>query len=95
MTVEVLKIELEKIISSLTSSGFDSIDPQMAEKLKELTTMAGELNMNEGKRLIENLAGAMQETKEEKSKIESCNVRLMALDFYVKKLSAGTHVEDL
>ena len=95
MTVEILKTELEKMISSLTSSGFGSVNPQIAEKLKELTALAGELNMNEGKRLIENLAGAMQEKKEEKSKIESCNVRLMALDFYVKKLSGGTHIEDL
>jgi len=95
MTVEEVKSELEKIVSALSSSGFSKVDPSIVEKLDKLTTFAGDLSMNEGKRLIENLVSAIKSAKEGDSKIESCNVRLMALDFYVKKLSGGGNIEDL
>jgi len=95
MTVEEVKTELEKIIASLSSSDFGNIDSLVVEKLDKLTVTAGELNMKEGKRLVENLAGAMKSAKEEKSRIESCNVRLMALDFYLKKLSVDGNTEEL
>ena len=95
MTIEELRTGLENTISDLTSSGFDSIDPGIIETLNMYSTAAGELNMKEGKHLIENLLGAMNAIKEGKSKAESGNVRLTALDFYVKKLSGSDTIEDL
>jgi len=95
MTIDILKTELEKTVNDFASAGFGSVAPAMLAKLDELSALAGDLNMKEGKRLIVNLSSAIKDKKEEKSRIESCNVRLEALDFYVKKLSAHTNIEDL
>jgi len=95
MTLEELRSELEKIISSLTSSGFGSIDSGIVEKLDKFAVCAGELGMKEGKHLIENLSGAMKAIQEGKSKAESGSIRLTALDFYVRKLSGSDNIEDL
>jgi len=95
MTVEELKTELDNIVSGLSSSGFGSIDSGVVEKLEKLAIVAGALEMKEGKRLIDNLVVIMNAIKEGKSKAESGNVRLTALDFYIKKLAGGGTVEDL
>ena len=95
MTVEELRAELKSIISGLTSSGFENIDSGIIEKLDKLAIIAGESVMQEGKRLIENLSGAMKAIKEGTSKSESGNVRLTALDFYLKNLSDSENTEDL
>ena len=94
MTVDELKTELEKIASNLAASGFGSIDSDVVERLEKLTAAAEELSMNEGKRLIENLVSSMKSAAGEESRIKSCNVRLMALDFYLKKISHGANTED-
>ena len=95
MTVEELRTELEKIISALTASGFGNIDSGTVEKLDKFAVTAGELAMKEGKRLIENLAGTMKAIQEGKSQAESGNLRLTALDFYIKKHTDSGTVEDL
>ena len=95
MTVEELRAELETLISSLTSSGFENLDSGVMEKMEKYLATAGDLGMNEGKRLIENLLGAIKSINEGKSKAESANVRLTALDFYLKNLSGSEHIEDL
>ena len=95
MTVEELRTELEKVISGLTSSGFDSIDSGTVEKLDKFAAAADELGMKEGKHLLENLSGAMKAIKDGKSKAESGSVRLTALDFYVKTLSGDDNIEEL
>jgi len=95
MTIEELKSELEKITSELTVSGFTNINSEIVENLDKLTAAAGELDMKEGKRLIENLSAVMKAIHEGKSKAESGNLRLTALDFYVKKLAVGGSVEEL
>jgi len=95
MILEELKTELEKIILGLTSSGFDSIDSGIAEKLGNLAITAGELGMKEGKHLIENLLGVIKAIQEGKSGAESGSLRLTALDFYLKKLSGNGNIEDL
>ena len=95
MAIEELRSELEKIIASLASSGFASIDSGIVEKLEKLAVKAGELGMKEGKHLIENLSGAMKAIQAGKSKTESGSIRLTALDFYVKKLAGGGNIEDL
>jgi hypothetical protein len=95
MTVEELRTELEAVISALTSSGFDNIDSGILEKLDKFAAAAGDLGMKEGKRLIENLSGAMKAIAEGKSKADSGTVRLTALSFYVKNLSGSDNTEDL
>ena len=95
MTIEELKTELEKIISELTTTGFDKINPGIVEKLDKLTAGAGELGMKEGKHLIENLSSVIKAIREGKSKVESGNLRLTALEFYVKKLAVGGNIEEL
>ena len=95
MTVGELRTELKIIISSLTSSGFENIDSGIVEKLDNFAVAAGESEMKEGKRLIENLSGALKAIQEGKSKIESGNVRLTALDFYLNNLTDSENTEDL
>ena len=95
MTVEELRIELEKIISGLSASGFDSVDSGIVEKLEKYAVAADQLGMKEGKHLIGNLSGVIKAIQEGKSKAASGSIRLTALDFYVKKLSGGGSIEDL
>ena len=95
MTVEELGAELEKMVAGLTSSGFGSIDSGSLEKLDKFAAMADQLGMKEGKRMIGNLSQAMKAIQEGKSKADSGNVRLTALDYYVKKLTSGEQIEDL
>ena len=95
MTVEELKTELEKITSGLSSSGFDGIDPAMLENLEKLSVTAGELGMKEGKHLIGNLHTCIKAIQAGKSNADSGSLRLIALDFYLKKLSGSGNIEDL
>jgi hypothetical protein len=94
MTVEELRPELETIVSTLSSSGFGTIDPAIVEKLDIYSAAAGELGMKEGKHLLENLSAVMKAIKDGKSSAESGVIRLTALEFYVKKI-AGDAIEDL
>jgi hypothetical protein len=95
MTIEDLRTELNLIISSLTSSGFDNADPIMVEKLIEIADAADESGMKEVKRLLENLSGAIKSIQEGKSQAESGTVRLTALDFYLKNLPDSESIEDI
>ena len=95
MTIEELRTELKTIISSITSSGFENVDPVTIEKLDKLAAAAGESVMQEGKRLIENLSGVIKAIREGKSQAESGNVRLTALDFYLKNLTDSEKTEEL
>jgi hypothetical protein len=95
MTVEELRVELGKVISDLTATGLVNIDSGIMEKIKTLSDTAGELGMKEGKRLIDNLSGAINAIKEGKSKAESGNVRLTAVEFYLNNHSGSENIEDL
>ena len=95
MTVEELRIELGKTIAGLIATGLDNIDSVMMEKIKTLSDAAGQLGMNEGKRLIENLSSTINSIKEGKSKIESGEIRLTALEFYLNNLSGSENIEEL
>ena len=94
MTEDEFKIEIEKIISGLSSAGFASVDSQTIENLDKFAAAANDLGMKEGGKLITNLSAAMKAIREGKSQAESGEIRLTALDFYVKKLSSG-NTEDL
>ena len=96
MTVEELRAELEKITIALLGSGFYNINTAgTVEKLGQLAVTAGGLNMKEGKRLIENLSEAIKGIQDGKTTVDSGNLRLTALDFYLKKHSASGTVEEL
>ena len=95
MTIKELRTELDTIISSLTSSGFNITDSTTAEKIDKLTAAADEAGLKEVKRLLENLSGAIKAIKEGKSQAESGTVRLTALDFYLKNLPDSDSIEDL
>jgi hypothetical protein len=91
MTVEELRGKLEAIVSNLTSSGTDTIDPGVIETLDRYAVTAGELGMNSGKKLIENLSEALKTHKNG----ESTAVRVTALDFYLKNIQGGGAEEEL
>jgi len=95
MTVEELRAGLEKIIAELENSGFEDIDSGTVKELENFTAVAGELDMTVGKRLIQNLFETMKAIQEGKSTATSGNLRLTALDFYLKKHSDSGAVEDL
>ena len=95
MTVEEFRLELETIISSLSSSGFENVDSGIVEKIDVFAATACELGMKEGKRLMENLSVTIKAIKEGKSKAESGIVRLTALEFYIKNLSDSENTEEL
>jgi len=95
MTIEDLRTELNIIISSLTSSGFDNADPKIVEKVNTIAVAADESGLKEVKRLLENLSGAIKAIQEGKSQAESGTVRLTALDFYLKNLPESESIEDL
>ena len=95
MTVEEFHDELEKTISGLTNSGFTNIDTETIEKLHKFAAVAGELELNEGKKLINNLSDTIKAIQEGRSTADSGNLRLTALDFYLKKYPAGGTVEEL
>ena len=95
MTVGELRTGLKTIISSLTSSGFENVDNGIIEKLDKLAIAVGESEMKEGQRLIENLIVTLKAIREGKSKAESGNVRLTALDFYINNLPDSEKIEDL
>jgi hypothetical protein len=94
MTVEELRSELEIIVSTLSSSGFGTVDSSLVEKLDIYGATAGDLGMKEGKHLLENLSTVMKAIKDGKSSSDSGAIRLTALDFYVKKISGGS-IEEL
>ena len=95
MGVEELRLELVEIINNLASKGFENIDPGTSGRLDALANKAGEIGMNEGKRLINNLSGAIKTIKEGKTRVESAKVRLTALEFYVQNLAISETTEDL
>jgi len=96
MTVEELKAELEKITLELNSSDFSNIDPNMTKKLEKLAVIAEELGMKKGRQLIKNLLGFLHTIGDGKTRImESGNLRLTALDFYLKKIAGSGNIEDI
>jgi hypothetical protein len=94
-TVEAIRSELEKCVSAINSIGLDSVDLKNIDVLNTCAAAAGTLGMNSGKKLIDNLAAALKSFKDGKTSEESVQVRLTALDFYLKKLSVGAVEEEL
>jgi hypothetical protein len=93
-TVESLREELEGCINSINSAGLAGLDPQNIEKLDKISAASAALGMNQGKKLIDNLANVLKSFKEGKAQEDSVSVRLTAMDFYIQHLKGGT-TEDL
>jgi hypothetical protein len=71
------------------------LDPQITDKLDKFSAAAGGLGMNSGKKLIDNLSAVLKSFKEGKSKEDSVQVRLTALDFYLQNIKGGGSEEEL
>ena len=95
MTLEELRTDLAEIIAGLNTRGFDSADAGITARLEQLGSSALELGLKEGKHLIENLATVIRAIREGKSKPESGNLRLIALEFYLDKLPENEEPEEL
>ncbi|MDR1238697.1 MAG: hypothetical protein LBK27_01155 [Treponema sp.] len=70
-----------------------NLDPQNIEKLDKFSALAANLGMNSGKKLIENLSAVLKSFREGKSREESVQVRLTAIDFYLQNIKGGGEEE--
>jgi hypothetical protein len=94
-TVESLREALEGCIVHINSSGPGTLDPQIADQLEQFSAVAGGLGMNSGKKLIDNLSTVLKSFQEGKSREESVQLRLTALDFYLQNIKGGGGEEEL
>jgi hypothetical protein len=92
-TVESLRGELESCVSHITSSGLASLDPADIEKLEQCSAAAAALGMGQGKKLVDNLSTVLKSFKEGAAKEDSVQIRLTAMDFYLKNIQSGTTEE--
>ena len=95
MTIDELRLELEKIIGGLNSSGFKAVPVETREKLEKLGVSANEMGMKVGGHLIDNLVKVIKAIQEGKSNEGSGSIRLLALEFYLNKISGGEKIENL
>jgi hypothetical protein len=93
-TVESLQSELDACISNINSAGLGSLDSGNIEKLEKLSGEAASLGMNQGKKLIDNLVTVLKSFKDGSAREESVQIRLTAIDFYIKKIQ-DTSTEDM
>jgi hypothetical protein len=94
-TVESLHGDLEACITGINAVGIGNVDPQNIEKLEKIGGAAGNLGMNSGKKLIDNLTTILKSFREGKSTENSVQIRLMALDFYLQNIKGGGGEEEL
>ncbi|MDR1176995.1 MAG: hypothetical protein LBK83_16160 [Treponema sp.] len=92
-TVEELSETLEALSNKIASAG----EGAMAEldTVGKLAAEAGSLGMKAGKQLLDNLAVSLQSVKDGKSHVDSIQVRITALDFYLHKIRGGSSEEEL
>ena len=94
-TVESLHEDLEACITGINAVGIGNLDPQNIEKLKKISAAAGNLGMNSGKKLIDNLTAVLTSFQEGKSTEDSVRIRLTALDFYLQNIKGGSGEEEI
>jgi hypothetical protein len=93
MTLEELYTKLDGLLKGLPPSGFDAVDGGVIDGITACAAEAEGLGMKSGKQLIVNLAEALK-NRQSGGSDESVQLRLTALDFYIKKLQSGS-TEDL
>jgi hypothetical protein len=94
MTFEEFQTKLDGLIKGFPASGFDSVSDSVITELSSFGDEAGNLGMKSGKTLIFNLVDALKTRKIGGNTDDSVQVRLVALDFYLKNLQNGV-TEDL
>ncbi|MDR1142892.1 MAG: hypothetical protein LBK77_01580 [Spirochaetaceae bacterium] len=94
MTVDELEVKLDAVLKEMPPSGFDAVADTVIADLDACAGCAGELGMKSCKQLLENLTAALKTRKTGGNTDESVQLRVTALDFYVKKLQSGS-TEDL
>ena len=94
MTIEEVYVKLGDLLKGFPASGFDSVADSDIAELNALAGEVDKLGMKSGKQLIANLAETLKSRKTGGNADESVQVRLTALDFYVKNLQGGA-TEDL
>jgi hypothetical protein len=94
-TVESLHGNLEACITGISAVGIGNLDPQNIDMLEKISAAAGNLGMNSGKKLINNLTAVLKSFREGKSTEDSVQIRLTALDFYLQNIKGGDGEEEL
>ena len=94
MIFEEFQAGLNTLVKGLPASGFDSVPDNTINELLKFADEADEAEMKSGKKLVSNLANALKTRKLGGNTDESVQVRLVALDFYLKNLQSGA-TEDL
>jgi hypothetical protein len=94
MTIDELHTKLDALIKGFPGSGFDTVADNAIADLDSCSGPAVELGMKSGQQLISNLVAALKTRKTGGNTDESVQLRLTALDFYVKKIQTGA-TEDL
>ncbi|MCL1813992.1 MAG: hypothetical protein FWG29_10810 [Treponema sp.] len=90
MTIEEFQIKLSTLLKGLPVSDFDTITYKEIAELDKLYGETDDLGMELGKKLIFNLADALKTRKSGGNTDESVQVRLTAIDFYLKNLQSGS-----
>ena len=94
MAIAEICDKLNTLLKGFPASGFDSVADSVVGELDALAGEVEQLGMKSGKQLLSNLAGALKTRKSGGNTDESVQVRLTALEFYIKNLQGGA-TEDL
>ena len=94
MTIEEFQNKLDTQLKGLPASGYDTVADSALTELETFLGDADSLGMKSGKKLVSNLVESLKTRKSGGNTDESVQVRLVALDFYLKNLQSGT-TEDL
>ena len=93
MTIEEFQNRLNTLLTDLPASEFDTVADNVIAELSEFSSKADSLGMKSGKKLISNLTEALKTRKAGSNTDDSVQIRLTALDFYLKNLQSGTTEE--
>ena len=94
MTIEEFQTRLNTLLEGLPASKFDTVADNVIVELNDISSEADFLGMKSGKKLISNLTEALKTRKAGNNTDDSIQIRLTAMDFYIKNLLSGT-TEDL
>ncbi|MCL1928604.1 MAG: hypothetical protein FWG07_07415 [Treponema sp.] len=90
MTIEEFHLKLDTLLKGFPASGFETVTYKEIAELDKLYCETDDLGMELGKKLIFNLAEALKTRKSDGNTDESVQVRLTAMDFYIKNLQSGS-----
>ena len=92
-TPEKIQSELEAYLKNMRTTGIGSIDMQSIDKLDKISDAAAGLGMMQGSKLVNNLSAVLKNFKEGKTGEDSVDIRVTALDFYLKNTQGGAAEE--